>query len=118
MKDSLGNDIKIPKFKEISCTVIESHQTKGAIIRGQLDFYDLRTKRLLRSDPIEASALFDHRSALASGNIDALTEESKKKLQNKPIPFPSDFQMLMDGSNLIRPILMNLLRNNRGLLEG
>ena len=38
MKDTSGNDIKIKKYKEIQCTVIESHQQKDCNITGEIEF--------------------------------------------------------------------------------
>ena len=37
MKDTAGNDIKIPKYKELSCTVIEKVQQKTVTLKGEVE---------------------------------------------------------------------------------
>lgn len=116
-KDSLGNDIKIPKYKEISSRVIEAIQTKQAVFKGKIEMRDLSNNQLIRSEPINVTFVFNHESAVAEGNPDALSNETKQKLNNNPIPFPTDFQMIMDGSSEIRPVIANFIKRNDHHLE-
>ena len=116
-KDSLGNDIKIPKYKEISAHVTEIRQTKIADFGGSLDIYDERTNRKITSEPFKTTFVFDHFSAVAQGNINALKPETKKKLGNKPVPFPSNFQMVMDGNSEIKNTVRSIIKRKRYLLE-
>ena len=37
MKDTAGNDIKLQKFKDITCTLIETQQFKSVEIRGEVE---------------------------------------------------------------------------------
>ena len=46
MKDSLGNDIKLPKYTTISCEVIETQQRKSAVVSGTLNILNTETNQL------------------------------------------------------------------------
>lgn len=117
MKDSLGNDIKIPKTKTISCTVIQVLLHKQAVISGTLDYVDIRTGQLLRSDPITSEVCFDNISATAIGDLNALKPETKQLLNNRPMPFPSDPAMLMQSSHTLKEMIKGIVYNNRYLLK-
>ena len=116
-KDSLGNDIKVPKYKQISCEVIETRQTKVADFRGSVDFYDDRQNKKVMSEPFATAFVFEHFSAVANGNKDALKPETQKKLGNRPIPFPSNFQMVMDGSQEIKKMVHSIVKRKKYMLE-
>jgi len=115
--DSLGNKIKVPKYKEIQCKVIEAHQFKAATFKGKIELRDLRSNQLLDSRPLNVNFVFEHLSYRAEGNIEALSEESRKKLANRPLPFPSDFQMVMDAAREVKPVIYSYFRRKAPLLE-
>lgn len=117
VKDSLGNRIKTTKYKEIECQVTEVKQFKASTFKGRIELIDLGTGQKLESDLIEVNFVFDHLSYKVAGNADALSAETKKKLGNKPVPFPSDFQMIMDGSMEVKPVITNYIYRHRKLLE-
>ncbi|MBN1413677.1 MAG: hypothetical protein JW973_01150 [Bacteroidales bacterium] len=117
MKDSLGNDIKVKKYKEITCTVIETLQQKHCTIKGNLEFIAASTNQLLKKEPIAASTHFEHRSARAIGDINALTPETKKLIQLKRIPFPDDFSMIYDCTETLKLSIHDALKYNRSLLQ-
>lgn len=116
-KDSLGNDMKVPKYKEIVAEITETEQMKASTLRGRMMLVEMPGGRLLNSDPINVNFLFQNFSATFVGNKDALTDETKKRIGNRPVPFPSDFQMVMDGSVQVRPIINNFVRRHTRLLE-
>lgn len=94
MKDSLGNDIKVPKMVKISCHITESQQNKAAKVLGEVEIRDGFTNKLIEKVPVAGNAVFSNFYAVAQGNQAALKEETKAKLGNKPRPFPTDFQMI------------------------
>lgn len=116
-KDSLGNDIKVPKMVEIVAHVTETQQTKAATFKGNLEFIDKLSNQKVRTESIDVTALFEHFSAVATGNLNALTPETKKRVGIKPAPFPTDFEMMMDGSRRLKPIVHNLIKRNKNILE-
>lgn len=117
MKDSLGNDIKIPKFKVISCDVVESLQLKDATMKGRLGFYDNISGQHIKSLPVAADAHFEHMAVAAFGNRHALKPETKKRIGNEPIPFPDDFGMLMLCADIMKDEARRKVSAYRGLLD-
>lgn len=115
-KDSAGNDIKIPKTKTISCNVIETYQSKKAIIAGTLDYINNSTGQLLKTDPIASENFFEHRSFAAIGDIKALKPETKEKLGNRPVPFPSGFDMLLQAGQVLKGMTKNIIVANKGII--
>lgn len=118
VKDTAGNIIKVPVMKEISAHVIETQQTKVAMLSGSIEFYDMARNRFVRSDPFSVQAVFEHFSATFTGNKDALTDETRRRIGNRPVPFPSDFGMIMDGARHLQPVVIDIIRNNTWVLEG
>ncbi|MFZ4456526.1 MAG: hypothetical protein ACOYOT_09920 [Bacteroidales bacterium] len=116
-KDSLGNDVKIPIIKVITCKVIESRQLKTSTIGGTLDYIDARSGQLVKTLPVSADMVFENRAATAIGDLNALRPESKKWLGNHPVSFPSNEQMVYDGGMVLKDRVKDLLWNNRNWLK-
>lgn len=117
MKDSLGNDIKIKKYKDISCTIIETHKEKHCTIKGDLEIVSVNPSQLLKKVPVAASSHFDHVSARAVGDLNALNPESKRLLEIKPLPFPDDFSMINDCAETLKMAIHDALINNRTVIK-
>jgi hypothetical protein len=113
MKDTLGNDIKVPKYKTLSCTIIETHQHKSVRIDGNVEFMSNNPRKLLKKEPIGAENVFDHRSARAVGDIEALDDQTKELLENKYIPFPDDMQMIFNTTQTLKPAIQEAIYRNR-----
>ncbi len=116
LKDTLGNDIKEPKYKWITCEVIESCQTKSAQLSGTLHIYDNQTNVLLDKILVRSSANFTNTFANTKGNINALSEASKTKIRAKAKPFPNDLQMLERGIESMKPKIENALTDRLELV--
>ena len=71
-KDTLGNDIKIKKYKTLQCALIETVQSKACRIDGDIEVVRLTTNTVLKKDPLGAQSSFEHVSARAMGDIKAL----------------------------------------------
>jgi hypothetical protein len=82
MKDSLGNDIKKPKYKTITCTIVETQFRKAAHLAGSLDYVDNHTNQLYKTDNIEADSFFEDRAiTVIGGDVNALKPETKNKIK-------------------------------------
>ncbi|MBN2521300.1 MAG: hypothetical protein JXB17_12380 [Bacteroidales bacterium] len=117
MKDTSGNDIKVKKYKTLQCTVIEKLQQKSAKVSGKIEFYSNDPKSLLKSVPIATETFFEHLSARAIGDIEALDTEKKKLIQRKPLPFPNDIDMILQTTENLRHAIRDAIRNNRNLVD-
>ncbi|MCO5229562.1 MAG: hypothetical protein M9958_00260 [Chitinophagales bacterium] len=117
MKDSLGNDIKVPKYTKISARVVEVQMNRSAAVRGTVDFYDFNRRRNVKQEVAQGEAVFNHYYATYSGNRNALTEESKKKVSNSPAPFPSDADMILLATNELKKQFRNIFSANSRLFN-
>ena len=116
-KDTLGNDIKIQKFKTIQCNVTRYHQTKGARIMGDLEYYDNATDKLMKKEPIESNALFENRYTLPLGDINALSPETLKELELKPLPYPYDDELIIQAGEIMKAMTKEILVTNKSFLK-
>jgi hypothetical protein len=113
MKDSVGNDIKVKKYKELTCTVIERLQEKSVGIKGEIEIISLNPKRILKKDPIAASTHFEHLSARAVGDIEALNQATRRLIEVGPLPFPDDFTMIYDCSEALKNSIRDVITHNK-----
>jgi hypothetical protein len=114
MKDTAGNDIKIPKYKSVQCVLIETSQRKAVQIRGEVEIIELvPAKRLLVKEPIWAENVFENISARAVGDQAALDDEAKMRIKSPALPYPSDIQMIFNTAETLKPAIRNSIYNNR-----
>jgi len=117
MKDTAGNDIKLQKFKEITCTLIETQQFKSVEIKGEVEIASMNPQRLIQQEPFGASNTFEHSSARSIGDEGALTEEAFQKTQQVKVPFPTDVEMVMMCTETIKPAIRNAIYANRQYIK-
>lgn len=111
-KDSLGNDIKVPKKTTIKAYVLETCQIKEAFVRGRLEYIDNKTRALVRSENVAAEAIFTNYASTYQGDKRALSKETKRNLGNRPVPFPTNEQLLLDAAEHLKPVVKDKIRNN------
>lgn len=117
MKDSLGNDIKIPKYKEITCEVVETLQDKKAVVAGVIDYHDNRSGQLIKSEPVTAQSFFNHVSIRTNGDLEALSDETKALVGSRPVPFPPDPEMILRTADALKDLTRAALVENKKLLN-
>lgn len=116
-KDSLGNDIKIPKYKTITCKVDRYIQSKAARLTGDMEYYDNLTDKLLKKEPVAADALFENHYTLVFGDMNALSPETQKELNSKPIPFPTDDALIIQSGETLKNMAKDILVKNKDFLK-
>lgn len=112
-KDTSGNDIKLPKTKVIEAQILEVFQSKSAGLSGRLEVMDLHTKGVRESRDINTVAIFENRASSFKGDERALTEDTKKRLGNRPAVFPTDAVLLLEAARKLRPLVISELRKIR-----
>ncbi len=117
VKDSEGNDVKIPKTRTIFCTIIESHQFKAAKLEGNIELVQNDPRKVIKQVPIGAESIFEHISARTVGDVDALSDESKELLKNKVVPFPRDLDLIIDGTETLKIAIRNGVADIRRLIK-
>lgn len=115
-KDTLGNDIKIPRKVWISARVLEVHQSKVAQISGRLDLIDLQTNSLVDTQPIGVEAVFENYASTFQGDKRALSKESRRRIGNSPMPFPSDADLILTAAEQMKPVVKDKIANTRKMI--
>jgi len=112
LKDTLGNDIKEPKYVTIYCDVIETIQQKSATGRGEVEYFDNQTSEIVIVRDFSADHIFEHSYAVANGDFDALNSDTRSKLGIKPMPYPSDQDMFNGLGATLKNVISQLLSDN------
>ncbi|NQX97300.1 MAG: hypothetical protein HRT73_05385, partial [Flavobacteriales bacterium] len=116
-KDTLGNDIKIPKYKIITCHVKEIHQFKTARISGVIDYIDNYSDKLLKSEPITSDTKFEHHYAIANGDLNALKQSTRNKIGADPLPFPADEPLVLQAGDVLKEMTKGIIVRNKSFLK-
>lgn len=103
LKDSLGNDVRVPKKIFITAEVLEVYQSKVASLSGRVEWMEIRTNNLLRSEPVAVDAVFENYASTFRGDRRALSAESLSRIGNTPQPFPTNESLLLLAARMIRP---------------
>ncbi len=117
VKDSLGNDIKTKKYKTLQCALIETIQTKACRIDGEVEVVQSSPNKVLRKEPLGAQSEFEHISARALGDVQALSPAQAEKTKSKPLPFPDDMEMILRCSESLKMAINGAVQNNRRLIN-
>lgn len=113
MRDTLGNDIKLKKYKTLQCALVESVQSKACRIDGDVEVIQMNPNKVLKKDPIGAQSTFEHISSRALGDTQALTPKLLERTKSSPVPFPSDLEMVMRCSESLKMAIRGAIQNNR-----
>lgn len=116
MRDSLGNDIKIKKYKTLQCALISTLQTKTCRIEGDIETIQTNPNKLLKKDPMGAQSTFEHVSARAVGDVGALSQSQLERTKAQAIPFPSDIEMVIRCSEGLKKAIRGSIQSNRRLI--
>ena len=117
MKDSLGNDIKIKKYKTVQCALIETVQMKACRIDGDVEVIQMNPNKVLKKDPIGAESNFEHISARALGDLQALTPQQLERTKSQAIPFPPDIDMVIRCSETLKLAIRGVMLNNKRFIQ-
>lgn len=113
VKDSLGNKIKIDKFKTVRCDFEQFIQTKSAIVGGQVVYVDLKTKQQMDNYPISSEFVFEHSYANVNGDKRALDDEFLPLLKLRAVPFPTNEEMVYDAGEDLKARIKDILNRQR-----
>ena len=113
VKDSLGNKIKVDKFKKIRCQLYRFTQSKSSKVMGVVKFYNNSTDQLIESFPIESEFIFEHSYANYDGDRRALDTSFLSLTKLKSVDFPSNEQMVYDTGRDLKERLKNIITKNK-----
>jgi uncharacterized protein YceK len=116
MKDSLGNDIKVKKYKTLQCALVSTFQTKTCRIDGDIEIIQANPNKLLKKDPMGAQSTFENISARAIGDMGALNASQLQRTKTQIVPFPSDIEMVLRCSDNLKNAIRGSIQSNRRLI--
>ncbi|MFD2586804.1 hypothetical protein ACFSQJ_07675 [Croceitalea marina] len=111
-KDSLGNDIKVERFKKVRCSFYQFTQFKSAQIGARVSFTDLQNGQEINSYPISSEFVFEHIYANYDGDRRALDNDLIAFLDLAAVSFPSNEQMVYDAGEDLKARLKNVVRKH------
>ena len=113
LKDSLGNDVKVKKYKNLQCALIQTFQVKECVIQGDVEILALNPEKMIKKEPIGATSNFEHVSARAIGDVNALSAEQKQMLQSQVVPFPPDIEMVIMCTENLKNAIRGFMETNK-----
>jgi len=115
-KDTLGNDIRVKKYSTVRCMIKETSQIKQGQLTGNFEIKEAKTNRQLQQIPFNENLVFTNIFAISTGDPRAMSDESRRKIGGRPMPFPTNLQMVMDVSTILKTKLIETVRANTSLL--
>ena len=109
LKDSLGNDVKTTRYAWVRADVVEVCQQKNLALNGWVDLYEGNSQTRLFTDRVGAEAFFEHYASTFRGDRRALSDDSRRRIGNQPIPFPPTASLLMQAATSLRPMIKHKL---------
>jgi hypothetical protein len=113
VKDSLGNAIKVDKFKTIKVDIYEFRQFKSVQVTAKVDYIDLKTNQLIETFPISSEFIFENIYSNYRGDKRAADESYYTYFGRKAVPFPSNEQMVFDTGEDLKLKLKNIIIRNK-----
>lgn len=113
IKDSLGNEIKIDRFRTVSCNYYEFTQLKTAQVSGNVSYVDLRRQQQVNTYPLSSEFIFEHVYAHYNGDKRALDENLFPLVNQVAVPFPTNEQMVYDAGEDLKLKLKDIVVRQR-----
>ena len=113
VKDSLGNQIKVDKFRTVRCNFYKFIQHKDVQISGNISYVDLKTNQQINSYPLTSGFVFEHIYANYDGDKRALENGLIKFLSARSVQFPSNEQMVYDAGEDLKNNIKNIIRRHK-----
>lgn len=113
MKDTSGNDIKVPRRVIIKAEVLETYQNKAANVIGRLEYIDLERNQIVDTDQVAVEAIFENYAATFRGDERALSQESRQRIGNRPLPFPENEDLLFTAAEQMKPVIKRKISRTR-----
>lgn len=113
VKDSLGNKIKVDRYRTVRCEYYEFTQFKSALVNGQVNYIDLTTNQQLNTYPLSSEFIFEHVFADYDGDKRALDENLITTLSIGEVPFPTNEDMVYQAGEDLKQRLKNIVSRHR-----
>lgn len=101
-------------FKEtqggLTATVTDHKLSKTATIKGKVNFIEPKSRRMLLSLPYEVSSKFEHNFSTVEGSREACSQQTLERLEQKPVPFPTDKSLVKDAENQLVDLILQKIK--------
>ncbi len=113
LKDSLGNFIKIDKYRRVDANIVEMTREKMATVDGMMRYTDARNGEVLRMKPITVHNNFANATCRYYGDRRALSSSTLKRIGTQLLPFPTDHDMTLLAAHEMKLALKDDLALSR-----
>ncbi len=111
-RDSLGKEIKQKVKTKYVASIEEITQSKSVQLGGRLEYVHALTGNLDFSKPINVEGIFEnHYARLIKGDRDFVTDDCRKKLNGKMLPFPSNESLLLDAAEKMKKLMKDIIHD-------
>ncbi|RDY61347.1 hypothetical protein [Flagellimonas nanhaiensis] len=117
VKDSLGNRIKVDRFRTVQCSFYQFTQFKAAQIGAKVRLTDLASGQEINSYPLSSEFVFEHIYANYKGDKRALEPDLITLLDVRAVPFPTNEQMVFDAGEDLKLRLKNIISQNHFMAQ-
>ncbi len=97
--DSLGNKIKVPVYKDVTCTIRKVTQSRETNLTANVIIYEYASQKKYCDEYINSNYSFSNVYGAAKGDSRALSKTSQDLIAKKEVPFPTNNDMLMNVCN-------------------
>lgn len=93
------------KNAEFTAKVTDKSMTKSAMIKGQIEFVDVKNEKILLCTPFDVTSKFVHHYAEVSGDKRACSAHTLQLSDKKAVDFPTDMSLLRDTARKLNAII-------------
>ncbi len=86
-------------------------------MEGEVELVQTNPQKVIKQVPIGAESIFEHISARAIGDVNALSDESKELLKNTAVQFPHDLDLIIDGAETLKKSIRDGVGSLRSLIK-
>lgn len=109
--DSTGRPIMVDRYIRVRADIYEANQFKQAQVVAKVNFYDYRTQQLINSYPLNAEFVFQNLYSTYRGDRRAIESDYWQYIDRRPMPFPSNEQMVYDCGEDLKNKFKSILRS-------
>lgn len=111
--DSLGKPVYEDVYKVVRCKIREFTQFKSAQVTAKVDYIDFGNNQLLQTFPLASEFVFQNVYATYKGDKRAVGNDYLPLFSQRPLPFPSNEQMVFDTGEDLKAKLKNVITRNK-----
>lgn len=113
VKDSLGHPIRVDNMKTVRISIYEFSQIKSCQVTAKVDYINFKTNQLIETFPLTSEFVFSNTYSKYKGDKRASDENYYANFDKRPLPFPSNEQMVFDTGNDLKAKLKDIINRNK-----